>query len=53
MEDTAMAKAAIEKKKPLTKTEIIANIVVATEMSKKDVTVQVSGRKFYVKVVSG
>jgi len=33
-----MAKAAIEKKKPLTKTEIIANIVAATEMSKKDVT---------------
>ena len=33
-----MAKAATEKKKPLTKTEIIANIVAATEMSKKDVT---------------
>jgi len=33
-----MAKAATEKKKPLTKTEIIANIVATTEMSKKDVT---------------
>ena len=32
-----MAKAATEKKKPLTKTEIITNIVAATELSKKDV----------------
>jgi len=33
-----MAKTTTEKKKPLTKTEIISNIVAATEMSKKDVT---------------
>ena len=33
-----MAKAATEKKKPLTKTEVIANIVATTELSKKDVT---------------
>jgi nucleoid DNA-binding protein len=35
-EDTVMAKA--ETTKPLTKTEIIANIVATTELAKKDVT---------------